>query len=81
MGGDHQAVCLADRLLTGLSQPQTNPQAQKGREKVYVLGTLAPPQLASPHGHLEIRLCTAMVSVIIGGWPRPGSSRRAKQAG
>jgi len=28
---------LADRLLTGLSQPQINPQAQKEREKVSVL--------------------------------------------
>jgi hypothetical protein len=35
MGGDLQPVCLADRLLTGLGQPQINPQAQKEKEKVY----------------------------------------------
>ena len=34
MGGDLQPGCLADRLLTGLGQPQTNPQAQKENEKV-----------------------------------------------
>ena len=34
MGGDLQPGCLADRLLTGLDQPQINPQAQKEREKV-----------------------------------------------
>jgi hypothetical protein len=35
MGGDLQPGCLADRLLTGLGQPQINPQAQKEEEKVY----------------------------------------------
>jgi hypothetical protein len=35
MGGDLQPGCLADRLLTGLCQPQINPQAQKEKEKVY----------------------------------------------
>ena len=34
IGGDLQPGCLADRLLTGLGQPQTNPQAQKENEKV-----------------------------------------------
>jgi hypothetical protein len=34
MGGDLQPGCLADRLLTGLGQPQINPQAQK-EKKVY----------------------------------------------
>jgi hypothetical protein len=33
MGGDLQPGCLADRLLNGLGQPQTNPQAQKEKEK------------------------------------------------
>jgi hypothetical protein len=33
MGGDLQPGSLADRLLTGLGQPQINPQ--KGIEKVY----------------------------------------------
>ena len=27
--------CLADRLLTGLGQPQINPQTQKEKERVY----------------------------------------------
>ena len=35
MGGDLQPGCLADRLLTGLGQPQINPWAQKQKEKVY----------------------------------------------
>jgi len=35
IGGDLQPGCLADRLLTGLGQPQINPQAQKEKEKVY----------------------------------------------
>ena len=35
MGGDLQPGCLDDRLLTGLGQPQINPQAQKEKEKVY----------------------------------------------
>jgi hypothetical protein len=34
MGGDLQPGCLADRLLTGLGQPQINPKAQKEKEKV-----------------------------------------------
>jgi len=34
MGGDLQPGCLADRLLTGLGQPQINPYAQKEKEKV-----------------------------------------------
>ena len=33
MGGDLQPGCLADRLLTGLSQPQINPKAQKEKKK------------------------------------------------
>jgi len=33
MGGDLQPDCLADRLLTGLGQPQVNPSAQTEREK------------------------------------------------
>ena len=35
IGGDLQPGCLADRLLTGLGQPQINPYAQKEKEKVY----------------------------------------------
>ena len=35
MGGDLQPGCLADRLLTGLGQPQINPYIQKEGEKVY----------------------------------------------
>ena len=35
MGGDLQPDGLADRLLTGLGQPQINPYAQKEKEKVY----------------------------------------------
>jgi len=35
MGGDLQPGCLADRLLTGLSQPQINPKPPKEKEKVY----------------------------------------------
>jgi len=35
MGGDLQPGCLADRLLTGLGQPQINPQTQKEKERVY----------------------------------------------
>jgi hypothetical protein len=35
MGSDLQPGCLADRLLTGLGQPQINPLAQKKIEKVY----------------------------------------------
>jgi len=35
MGGDLQPGSLADRLLTGLGQPQINPKAQKEKEKVY----------------------------------------------
>jgi hypothetical protein len=35
MGGDLQPGCLTDRLLTGLGQPQINPQAQKEKGKVY----------------------------------------------
>ena len=34
-GGDLQPGCLADRLLTGLGQPQINSLAQKEKEKVY----------------------------------------------
>ena len=34
MGGDLQPGCLADRLLTGLGQPQIYPQAQKERGKL-----------------------------------------------
>ena len=37
MGGDLQPGCLADRLLTGLGQPQINPYAQKEKEKSIVL--------------------------------------------
>ena len=29
MGGDLQPGCFADRLLTGLSQPQINPKKKK----------------------------------------------------
>jgi hypothetical protein len=32
MGGDLQSGCLADRLLTGLGQPQINPLAQRLKE-------------------------------------------------
>ena len=35
IGGDLQPGCLADRLLTGLGQPQINTLAQKEKEKVY----------------------------------------------
>jgi hypothetical protein len=35
MGSDLQPGCLADRLLTGLGQPQINALAQKEKEKVY----------------------------------------------
>ena len=35
IGGDLQPGCLADRLLTGLGQPQINPSAQKETENVY----------------------------------------------
>ena len=34
MGGDLQPGCLADRLLTGLGQPQINPKAQKEKESL-----------------------------------------------
>jgi len=37
MGGDLQPGCLADRLLTGLGQPQINPKAQKEMENFNVL--------------------------------------------
>jgi len=34
MGGDLQPGCLADRLLTGLGQPQINPKAQKKKTRI-----------------------------------------------
>ena len=37
MGGDLQPVCLADQLLTGLSQPQINPSLGKEKKKYSVL--------------------------------------------
>ena len=35
MGGDLQPGSFADRLLTGLGQPQINPLAQREKENVY----------------------------------------------
>jgi hypothetical protein len=37
MGGDLQPGCLADRLLTGLGQPQINPKLRKKKKKSVVL--------------------------------------------
>jgi len=34
MGGDLQPGCLADRLLTGLGQPQLNPKLRKKKSIV-----------------------------------------------
>ena len=34
MGGDLQPGSLADRLLTGLGQPQINPKAQKKKTRI-----------------------------------------------
>jgi hypothetical protein len=36
-GGDLQPGCLADRLLTGLGQPQINPMLRKKKKKSFVL--------------------------------------------
>ena len=37
MGGDLQPGSLADRLLTGLGQPQINPNCRKKKKKSIVL--------------------------------------------
>ena len=37
VGGDLQPDCLADRLLTGLGQPQINPNLRKKKKKSSVL--------------------------------------------
>ena len=37
IGGDLKPGCLADRLLTGLGQPQVNPKLRKKKKKSIVL--------------------------------------------
>ena len=60
MGGDLQPGCLADRLLTGLGQPQINPEAQKEKDK---WGEASQAMLKSWRSLLRCELATCVCFV------------------